>query len=61
MDYIKGRPYAPKASDWGEAEARWLALASDEGAPYDDVVNVRAEARAGQRASASPQSLALGA
>ncbi|CAA9569077.1 MAG: 3-isopropylmalate dehydratase large subunit [uncultured Truepera sp.] len=41
--YIKGRPYAPRASEWAEAEARWLALASDEGCRYDDVVNIRAE------------------
>ena len=43
VDYIKDRPYAPKASEWREAEARWLALASDEGCHYDDIVDIRAE------------------
>ena len=43
VDYLKGRPYAPEAGDWGEAEARWLALASDAGCHYDDVVDIRAE------------------
>ena len=43
VDYIKGRPYAPKESEWEEAKARWLAVASDEGCTYDDVVNIRAE------------------
>lgn len=42
-DYLKGRPYAPKASVWADAEARWLATASDPGCRYDDVVNLRAE------------------
>ena len=43
VEYIRGRPYAPEASAWGEAEARWLAFASDEGCHYDDVVDIRAE------------------
>ena len=43
VDYLKGRPYAPKASEWDAAAARWLALASDEGCVYGDVVNIRAE------------------
>ncbi len=43
VDYIKGRPYAPAASEWAEAKARWLEVASDEGCYYDDVVDVRAE------------------
>lgn len=33
--YIKGRPYAPKDSDWDRAEAYWRSLATDEGASYD--------------------------
>ena len=41
--YLKGRPYAPKENEWGEARDRWLGLASDEGCHYDDVVNIRAE------------------
>lgn len=35
ISYIKGRPYAPKDSDWERAEAHWRSLASDEGASYD--------------------------
>lgn len=35
ISYIKGRPYAPKDSDWERAEAHWRSLASDEEASYD--------------------------
>jgi 3-isopropylmalate/(R)-2-methylmalate dehydratase large subunit len=35
ISYIKGRPYAPKDSDWERAEAHWRSLATDEGASYD--------------------------
>ena len=40
--YLEGRPYAPKGADWDAAIQRWQALASDEGAPYDDVVVIDA-------------------
>jgi 3-isopropylmalate/(R)-2-methylmalate dehydratase large subunit len=43
FEYLKGRPYAPKAEDWDAAVARWRAMASDAGAEYDDVVSFRAE------------------
>ncbi len=43
VDYLKGRPYAPSKADWNDAVTRWLAVASDEGCVYDDVVNIRAE------------------
>ncbi|GAT34991.1 3-isopropylmalate/(R)-2-methylmalate dehydratase large subunit [Terrimicrobium sacchariphilum] len=43
FDYLKGRPYAPKAEEWDAAIARWRSFASDPDATYDDVVNFRAE------------------
>lgn len=44
ISYIKGRPYAPKDSDWNRAEDLWRALASDEGALYDREVSVDIDA-----------------
>lgn len=41
--YLKDRPYSPKGAEWDAAVARWKALASEPGCPYDDVVNIRAE------------------
>ncbi len=41
--YLKDRPYSPKGAAWDEAVARWKSFASDEGAVFDDVVNIRAE------------------
>jgi len=43
FDYLKGRPYAPKAENWDAAVARWKAVASDPDAVYDDIVSYRAE------------------
>jgi 3-isopropylmalate/(R)-2-methylmalate dehydratase large subunit len=43
IDYIKGRPYAPKAEHWDAAVAYWRTLHSDEGARFDSVVELRAE------------------
>ncbi len=40
--YLKGRPFAPKGDAWDAAVARWLSLASDAGAPYDDRVRLDA-------------------
>ncbi|MEX0923558.1 MAG: 3-isopropylmalate dehydratase large subunit [Rhodovibrionaceae bacterium] len=40
FDYIKGRPYAPKAGGWEQAVAAWSALPSDEGARYDKEVTL---------------------
>ena len=36
--YLKGRPMAPKAGAWEQAEAYWRTLPSDEGARYDKEV-----------------------
>jgi len=35
IDYVRGRPMAPKGGAWEQAEAYWRALPSDEGATYD--------------------------
>jgi 3-isopropylmalate/(R)-2-methylmalate dehydratase large subunit len=42
IDYLKGRPFAPKADQWDAAVAYWRTLHSDEGAEYDCVVDMRA-------------------
>ncbi len=43
FDYIKGRPMAPKGSDWDSAVAYWRSLSTDEGASYDQVVVIHAD------------------
>ncbi|OCC23255.1 3-isopropylmalate dehydratase large subunit [Croceicoccus estronivorus] len=40
--YLKGRPYAPKGSDWDEALAWWKTLHSDKGATFDKSVRINA-------------------
>jgi 3-isopropylmalate/(R)-2-methylmalate dehydratase large subunit len=35
FDYLKGRPYAPKAGQWEAAVSYWKSLASDAGAKFD--------------------------
>ena len=35
VNYIKGREYAPKGSDWEKALVSWSELKSDEGAQFD--------------------------
>ncbi|MFW5873819.1 MAG: 3-isopropylmalate dehydratase large subunit [Verrucomicrobiota bacterium] len=42
FDYLKGRPYAPKAADWEAAVARWSSFASDPDCEYDDEVEINA-------------------
>lgn len=42
FDYLKGRPYCPKAEAWDAALEKWQAFASDLGAHYDDVVTISA-------------------
>ncbi len=41
--YLKGRPYSPAGAAWDAAVARWKAVASDPGCPYDDVVTFQGE------------------
>jgi 3-isopropylmalate/(R)-2-methylmalate dehydratase large subunit len=35
VQYLHGRPFAPKGADWDAAVARWRKLPTDEGATYD--------------------------
>jgi len=43
IDYLKGRPFAPKADQWDAAVAYWRTLHSDEGAQFDCVLDMSAE------------------
>src|SRR5690606_12141746 len=38
LEYIKGRPFAPRGEMWEKAAAAWRKLVSDEGAHFDRVV-----------------------
>ncbi|HEY7771575.1 MAG TPA: 3-isopropylmalate dehydratase large subunit [Marinagarivorans sp.] len=38
LNYVKGRPFAPKGELWDLAVAQWRELHSDEGAEFDQVV-----------------------
>jgi 3-isopropylmalate/(R)-2-methylmalate dehydratase large subunit len=40
IEYLRGREYAPKGEAFDRAAKYWLAMASDEGAHYDDVVTL---------------------
>lgn len=42
IDYVKGRPFAPKAEQWDAAVNFWRTLVSDEGAAFDAVVELDA-------------------
>ena len=41
-EYIKNRPMSPKGDSFKKALAEWMLLPSDEGASYDEVVNIDA-------------------
>ena len=43
FDYLKDRPYAPQGAAFDRAVDWWRAIASDEDASYDDVVQMYAE------------------
>ncbi|WP_374420583.1 3-isopropylmalate dehydratase large subunit [Chromobacterium sp.] len=43
IDYVKGRPFAPKGEQWERAVAYWRTLRSDPGAAFDAEVVLRAE------------------
>ena len=43
IDYVKGRPYAPKGDAWDRAVAWWNTLHSDADAAFDRVVELDAE------------------
>jgi 3-isopropylmalate/(R)-2-methylmalate dehydratase large subunit len=40
IDYVKGRPYAPKGADWERAVAEWSTLHSDPDAVFDAVIEL---------------------
>jgi 3-isopropylmalate/(R)-2-methylmalate dehydratase large subunit len=42
INYVKGRPYAPKDEQWAQAVEYWNTLHSDEGAEFETVVHVDA-------------------
>jgi len=42
IEYVKGRPYAPKAETWDAAIAQWKELHSDDTAEFDAVVRLDA-------------------
>jgi 3-isopropylmalate/(R)-2-methylmalate dehydratase large subunit len=42
IDYVKGRPYAPKGTDWDKAVAAWRQLHSDADAVFDKEIELKA-------------------
>lgn len=42
LDYLKGRRYAPKDELWVQAAEHWMTLASDDGASFDQVIEIDA-------------------
>ncbi len=43
LEYVKNRPYSPTGEAWRHAIQYWRGLHSDEGAKFDQVVELRAE------------------
>ena len=43
INYIRGRPFAPKGKNWNKAVEFWNTLPSDEAATYDKEIIVKAE------------------
>ena len=42
IEYIAGRPFAPKGEQWDQAVAYWRTLVSDDGAEFDQTLDVDA-------------------
>ena len=42
LDYVKGRPYAPKGNDWDSAVKLWSELHSDADAHFDKIIELDA-------------------
>ncbi len=42
IEYVKGRPFAPKDEHWEQAVAYWKTLHSDEGAEFDKTITIDA-------------------
>jgi len=43
FEYLKGRDHAPKGDQWTQAVDYWKTLSSDEGAPFDQTLNIKAD------------------
>ena len=43
FEYLRGRPLAPKGEVFEDAVNYWKSLASDEGAEYDSIVEIKAD------------------
>ncbi len=43
IDYVEGRPFAPKGKPWEQAVTAWRQLRSDADASFDHVVTLKAE------------------
>ena len=43
INYVKDRPFSPRAEHWDRAVAYWRTLHSDEGAQFDHVLDMYAE------------------
>ncbi len=43
IDYVEGRPYAPKGELWDQAVANWKTLHSDVDAHFDEEIHIPAE------------------
>ena len=43
IDYVKGRPYAPRSGQWDAAVTYWRTLVSDENAKFDAIITLNAE------------------
>jgi len=41
IDYVRGRPYAPRGEQWNQAVAAWRELHSDSDAQFDRIVELR--------------------
>ncbi|HBF63753.1 MAG TPA: 3-isopropylmalate dehydratase large subunit [Gammaproteobacteria bacterium] len=42
IEYIAGRPFAPKGEQWDQAVAYWRTLVSDDGAEFDQTLDIDA-------------------
>ena len=42
IEYIAGRPFAPKGEQWDQAVAYWRNLVSDDGAEFDQTLDINA-------------------
>ena len=43
LNYVKGRPYAPRGEQWNQAVAAWRQLHSDADAHFDRIIELRGE------------------